>query len=85
MACNIMSWSIACAMQQLLIVMLIFQQLLLGVHSLDPFGLGPADVPPGPDRMNSTPSFTNPTDGKLLMIHFHYSFVIFVSMRESMC
>jgi hypothetical protein len=33
MACNIMSWSIACAMQQLLIVMLIFQQLLLGVHS----------------------------------------------------
>jgi hypothetical protein len=72
MACNIMSWSIACAMQQLLIVMLIFQQLLLGVHSLGPSGM-------------ITPSFTNPTDGKLLMIHFHYSFVIFVSMRESMC
>ncbi|KAH8958446.1 hypothetical protein BDL97_06G024500 [Sphagnum fallax] len=37
MACNITSWStIGCAMQQLLIVMLIFQQLLLGVHSISP-------------------------------------------------
>ncbi|CAK9229287.1 unnamed protein product, partial [Sphagnum troendelagicum] len=37
MACNITSWStIGCAMQQLLIVMLIFQQLLLGVHSIYP-------------------------------------------------
>jgi hypothetical protein len=55
-------------MQQLLIVMLIFQQLLLGVHSIT----------------GSYPRSTIPTDGKLLMIHFHYSFVIFVSMRESM-
>jgi hypothetical protein len=27
---------------------------------------------------------TTPTDGKLLIIHFHYSFVILVSARESM-
>ncbi|CAK9229291.1 unnamed protein product [Sphagnum troendelagicum] len=51
MACNIMSWSIACAMQQLLIVMLIFQQLLLGVHSLG-----------NVDQITSTPPFTNQTD-----------------------
>ncbi len=74
MACNIMSWSIACAMQQLLIVMLIFQQLLLGVHSLGYVN----------DQITSTPPFTNQTDGRLLIIHFHYSFVIFVSVRESM-
>lgn len=77
MACNIMSWfTIGCAMQQLLIVMLIFQQLLLGVHSLLP--------KPKSNYINSTTPLTNPTDGKLLMIHFHYSFVIFVSVRESM-
>jgi hypothetical protein len=72
MACNIMSWSIACAMQQLLIVMLIFQQLLLGVHSFNS------------DQKTPTPPFTNQTDGRLLIIHFHYSFVIFVSVREFM-
>jgi hypothetical protein len=77
MACNIMSWfTIGCAMQQLLIVMLIFQQLLLGVHSLPPNTKN--------DHIISTPPLTNSTDGKLLMIHFHYSFVIFVSVRESM-
>jgi hypothetical protein len=73
MACNIMSWSIACAMQQLLIVMLIFQQLLLGVHSLG-----------NKYKTTPRPPFTNQTDGRLLIIHFHYSFVIFVSVRESM-
>ncbi|CAK9877816.1 unnamed protein product [Sphagnum jensenii] len=51
MACNIMSWSIACAMQQLLIVMLIFQQLLLGVHSLGNI-----------DQITSIPPFTDQTD-----------------------
>jgi hypothetical protein len=77
MACNITSWStIGCAMQQLLIVMLIFQQLLLGVHSIYP-------APQANPGSISAP-FTNQQDGKLLMIHFHYSFVIFVSMRESM-
>ncbi|KAH8958471.1 hypothetical protein BDL97_06G026500 [Sphagnum fallax] len=51
MACNIMSWSIACAMQQLLIVMLIFQQLLLGVHSLG-----------NKYKTTPRPPFTNQTD-----------------------
>jgi len=73
MACNIMSWSIACAMQQLLIVMLIFQQLLSGVHSQKYTFV-----------THLTPPFTNQTDGRLLIIHFHYSFVILVSVRESM-
>jgi hypothetical protein len=67
-----MSWTIACAMQQLLIVMLIFQQLLLGVHSQNNHAI----------RQNS--SLTSPTESKLFMIHFHYSFAIFVSVRESM-
>jgi hypothetical protein len=70
MACNIMSWSIACAMQQLFIVMLIFQQPVLGLFF-------PTELAPGPFS-------TNQTDGKLLIIHFYYSFVIFVSVRESM-
>jgi hypothetical protein len=74
MACNIMSWTIACAMQQLLIVMLIFQQRLLGVHSVN--------TVTGAIRSNS--SLTSLTDSKLFIIHFHYSFVIFVSVRESM-
>jgi hypothetical protein len=76
MACNMSWFTIGCAMQQLLIVMLIFQQLLLGVHSLL--------HNPRSNYINSTTLFTNSTDGKLLMIHFHYSFVIFVSVRESM-
>jgi hypothetical protein len=74
MACNIMSWSIACAMQQLFIVMLIFQQPVLGLN-LDSLKN---------DHIISVPPFTNQTDGKLLIIHFHSSFVIFVSVRESM-
>jgi hypothetical protein len=68
-----MSWSIACALQQLFIVMLIFQQPVLGLL-----------YKPKNDHIISVPPFTNQTDSKLLIIHFHSSFVIFVSVRESM-
>jgi hypothetical protein len=54
MACNIMSWSnIGCATQQLLIVMVIFQQLLVGVHSVDTID----------HRIAPTGPFTNQTEG----------------------
>jgi hypothetical protein len=61
-----MSGSIACAMQQLLIAMLIFQQLLSGVHS-QPISPAPScsDNAPPNSIMQGFP-YTNQTESKRL-------------------